>query len=183
MQLINSSTTMKRLVRVIMLSTCFPSIAIAQSAAPYIDDAVAVCSAWLMKPDTFAKTWADRGFTPGPGAKIRKTWQSLSLQKDTGTMTTTEVTYPDAKSRTCQLSVASALSLKDVEDLLGKLAADAEFGAFTGEMGEQTIGSDRKMVLGTFKRPGSNPFVGASVNSFNDFTNIIFFRTDFDKGN
>jgi hypothetical protein len=168
---------------VLAATVSFAVTASAQMPASVQDDAVVICSAWLMKPDAFAKAWADRGFRPGPGGVIGKSWQSLTLEKDQTSITTSEVTYPDAKSRTCQSSAPGGISLKELDLLLAKIAVDAEFGAFSGEMGEQQIGSERKIVLGTFKRAGANPFVGASVHSLNEFTNIVFFRTDFTKAN
>jgi hypothetical protein len=157
--------------------------ATAQDASAAAEDAIAICSAWLMKPDNFAKAWTERGYRPGQGGIIGKSWENLSIEKDGGSIIASKVTYPDATSRTCQLSTQGSLSLKGAEALLAKVAADPEFGAFTGELGEQSLGGDRKMILGVFKRPGANPFVGASINSFNEFTNIIFYRTDFDKAN
>jgi hypothetical protein len=145
-----------------------------------IEEAVAVCAASIMRPLTFPEMAKGTGYGLAAAIEISATQKAQSFSKGERSVSINELTFSDASTKSCLMTLTDPFSLDDVKALKTRIEADPDIGKLDGEAGSpKAPGMAMNMHFGTFKRPGANPIITVNVFATDRITTITFSRTDF----
>jgi hypothetical protein len=153
-----------------------PALADANTA---IDEVVGICAASIIRPGAFEKSANDQGYELAGALDVSATQKVKVLSKGDRSISVNDHTFSDATAKSCVMTVPEPFTLDDVKALKTRLEADSDIGKLDGEPGTaQPPGTEMKMLFGSFKRPGVNPFITFNIFSSGRFTTISFSRME-----
>jgi hypothetical protein len=153
-----------------------PAFADAKSA---IEEVVAVCAASIMRPNTFQEMVSGTGYGLAAAIDVSATQKAQSFSKGDRSVNINELTFSDASTKSCLVTLTDPFTLDDVNALKTRIEADPDIGKLDGEPGSpEAPGMAMRMHFGSFKRPGTNPIITVNVFATDRVTTITFSRTD-----